>query len=64
VLYFSTQCSLRYLFYKVGAFFLLSSFFPPKRKNFLSFSSLSLFSHLKKLQKKKKGTLKINPTTT
>ena len=39
---------------------MLFFFFPSflLRKNFLSFSSLSLFSHLKKLQKKKKVRLK------
>ena len=43
------------LFFFFPRSFLLSS---SKRKNFLSFSSLSLFSHLKKLQKKKKVRLK------
>ena len=39
---------------------MLFFFFPSflLRKNFLSFSSLSLFSHLKKLQKKKKVRVK------
>jgi len=46
----------------VGAFFLLS-FFPPQKKFSLLFFSLSLFTS-EKASEEKKGTLKINPTTT
>jgi hypothetical protein len=49
----------------VGAFFLLS-FFPPQKKFSLLFFSLSLFTSEKASEEseEKKGTLKINPTTT
>jgi len=54
------------IYFKVdgfGAFFLLSSFFPPQKKFSLLFFSLSLFTS-EKASEEKKGTLKINPTTT